>query len=104
MRTLEPALWIRPALKTAGSHLEPLQGGGIKKLGLRKPWAPPRSYGLVLRLDGDCEALYSLHSRVDGKNHGITAAREIGGRLFVVSKGNDRLLVQDLEAREVNHA
>jgi sugar lactone lactonase YvrE len=104
MRTLEPALWIRPALKTAGSHLEPLQGGGIKKLGIRKPWAPPRSYGLVLRLDGDCEALYSLQSRVDGKNHGVTAAREIGSRLFVVSKGNDRILVQDLEARELNHA
>lgn len=100
MRGLDPAFWIRPALRTTGSHLEPLQGGGIKKLGIRKPWAPPRSYGLLLRLDADCEPVFSLHSRVDGKNHGITAAREIGNRLFVVSRGNDRILVHDLQAQE----
>ena len=103
MRCVEPELWIRPALKTTGSYLEPLQGGGIKKLGIRKPWAPPRSYGLVVRLDAHYEPMFSLHSRVDGRNHGITAAREVGDRLFVVAKGNNRLLVEDLRALEVDN-
>jgi hypothetical protein len=96
MRHVDPELWIRPALRATGSYLEPLQGGGIKKLGIRKPWAPPRSYGLVLRLDSHGEPMFSMHSRVDGRNHGVTAAREIGNRLVVVSKGNDRLLVEGL--------
>jgi Strictosidine synthase len=95
MRSVDPELWIRPALRATGSYLEPLQGGGIKKLGIRKPWAPPRAYGLVVRLDAHCEPMFSLHSRVDGRNHGVMAAREIGDRLFVVAKGNDRLLVED---------
>lgn len=94
MRVVDPELWVRPALRTLGSHLEPLQGGGIKKLGIRKPWAPPRSYGLLLRLDAEHEPRESLHSRVDGSNHGIVAAREIGGRLVAVSKGNHCLLVE----------
>lgn len=96
MRTVDPELWVRPALRAAGTYLEPLQGGGIKKLGIRKPWAPPRSYGLVVRLDSHDEPTFSMHSRVDGRNHGVTAAREIEGRLFVVAKGHDRLLVHDL--------
>lgn len=95
MRCVDPELWIRPALKSTGSHLEPLQGGGIKKLGIRKPWAPPRSYGLVLRLNDACEPIASLHSRVDGDRHGIMAAREIGGQLVIASKGGDRLLLAD---------
>jgi Strictosidine synthase len=92
MRSVDPELWIRPALRATGSYLEPLQGGGIKKLGIRKPWAPPRAYGLVVRLDVDCEPMFSLHSRVDGRNHGIMAAREIGNRLLIAAKGNDCLL------------
>ncbi len=102
MATVDPVLWIRPALRTLGSHLEPLQGGGIKKLGIRKPWAPPRSYGLVLRLDSQCEPLRSFHSRVDGRQHGIMAAREIDGRLYAVAKGNDCILVQDLDSLGAN--
>lgn len=95
MRCVDPELWIRPALKSTGSHLEPLQGGGIKKLGIRKPWAPPRAYGLVLRLDDACQPTTSLHSRVDGDRHGIMAAREIAGQLVIASKGGDRLLLAD---------
>lgn len=96
MRSVDPELWIRPALRATGSYLEPLQGGGIKKLGIRKPWAPPRAYGLVVRLGADCEPMYTLHSRVGGSNHGVMAAREIGGRLVIAAKGNDRLLAYDL--------
>ncbi len=98
MRSVDSHLWIRPALRATGSYLEPLQGGGIKKLGIRKPWAPPRAYGLVVRLDGDCEPMFSLHSRVDGRNHGVMAAREIGNRLVIAVKGNDCLLASDLSS------
>jgi hypothetical protein len=97
MRAVDPELWVRPSLRATGSHLEPLQGGGIKKLGIRKPWAPPRSYGLVVRLDAEAEPVFSMHSRVDGHCHGVTAAREAGGRLIVVSKGDGRLCASDLD-------
>lgn len=76
-------------------YREPLQGGSIKKLGVTKPWAPPRSYGLVLRLSPLGECLGSLHSRVGGAYHGITAARPVAGRLLVASKGSGRLLALD---------
>lgn len=97
MRRVEPELWVRPALKTIGSHLEPLQFGGVKKLGIRKPWSPPRSYGLVVRLDEEYEPVASMHSRVDGTHHGVMAAREIDGRLVVAVKGNACLLSANLE-------
>lgn len=92
MRSLAPELWIRPALASTGSHLEPLQMGGVRKLGIRKAWAPPRSYGLVLRVDNSGEVTESMHSRVGGHCHGVTAAREINGRLLIVSRGSNRLL------------
>jgi hypothetical protein len=97
MRAVDPELWVRPSLRATGSYLEPLQGGGIKKLGIRKPWAPPRSYGLVVRLDAEAEPVFSMHSRVDGHCHGVTAAREAGGRLIVVSRGDGRLCACDLD-------
>jgi len=98
MRAVDPELWVRPSLRATGSYLEPLQGGGIKKLGIRKPWAPPRSYGLVVRLDAEAEPVLSMHSRVDGHCHGVMAARELGDRLIVVSKGDGRLCACDLDS------
>lgn len=96
MRSLAPELWIRPALASTGSHLEPLQMGGVRKLGIRKAWAPPRSYGLVLRVDDNGEVADSMHSRVGGHCHGVTAAREINGRLLIVSRGGNRLVAAPL--------
>jgi hypothetical protein len=61
-------------------------------MGVVKPWAPPRSYGLVIRLNADGAPLYALHSRVDGVNHGIVAAVELGGALYAIAKGPGRLL------------
>lgn len=97
MESLEPDLWICPALASSGSHLEPLQMGGIRALGVRKPWAPPRAYGLVIRTNSAGIPIFSMHSRVDGHFHGVTAAREIDNRLIIVSKGARRLLVSPLE-------
>jgi hypothetical protein len=92
LATVDPRYWIAPSLRGTGHYLEPLQGGAIKKLGIVKPWAPPRSYGLVLRLAESGEVLESLHSRAGGVHHGITAARRHGNRLIAVSKGGGRLL------------
>jgi hypothetical protein len=33
-----------------------------------------------------------LHSRVDGKNHGVVAAVECQGTLFALAKGRQRIL------------
>lgn len=92
MRTVPPELWIGPALDGRINPREPTQIGRIKKLGIQKPWAPPRSYGLVARLDATGEATETLHSRVDGKVHGVTAVRPVGARVIAVSKGCDCLV------------
>jgi hypothetical protein len=69
-----------------------MQGAHIKTMGVVKPWAPPRSYGLVIRLDASGVPMFALHSRVDGVNHGIVAAVELNGALYAVAKGPGRLL------------
>ena len=61
-------------------------------MGVVKPWAPPRSYGLVIRLDASGQPVFSLHSRVDGTNHGIVSAIECGGWLYMIAKGPGRVL------------
>jgi hypothetical protein len=92
MAEIEPEYWIAPKLRSGQSFLEPMQGAHIKTMGVVKPWAPPRSYGLVIRLDASGAPRYALHSRVDGVNHGIVAAVETNGWLFAVAKGPGRLL------------
>jgi hypothetical protein len=94
MRTIPQAFWIAPTLAATGHVLEPMQSGSVKALGIHKPWAPPRSYGLVARIDSDGEAQESLHSRVGGAYHGITAACETAQGLVIVSKGSGRLLLR----------
>jgi sugar lactone lactonase YvrE len=92
MQTVPPDLWIGPALDGRFNYREPTQIGRIKKLGIQKPWAPARSYGLVARLSATGEALESLHSRVDGRIHGVMAVRQVGARVLAVSKGSNRLV------------
>ena len=92
MQTVDPKYWIAPALSSGKDFLEPLQQGGVRQMGVLKPWAPARSYGLVLRLSSDLVPLYSLHSRVGGLNHGIVSALELDGSLLALSKGSGRIL------------
>lgn len=92
MREVPPEFWIVPRLKSGASFREPMQGAHLKTMGVVKPWAPPRSYGLVIRLAADCSPLFSFHSRVDGENHGVVAAAELSGTLYVLAKGPKRLL------------
>ena len=99
MRTIDPDYWIRPALRTLNSGLEPLQGGQVIKLGVLKPWAPPRSYGLVARFDADGDPVESFHSRPGGRHHGVTSVRQYGDRLLMAARGSDQVLTTKVGAR-----
>lgn len=98
MAEIEPELWMAPALSSGKTFREPLQGGAVKQLGVLKPWAPSRSYGLIARLDDNFIPGMSYHSRADGVRHGITSGVSIGDRLLVTSKGGDVLLSLSTEA------
>jgi hypothetical protein len=89
---IDPAYWVGPALTKTNSCYEPLQSGNVKKLGVSKPWAPPRSYGLVIDLDETGEPRRSMHSRVGGRWHGVTAAIAAADEALVLSKGAGQLL------------
>lgn len=104
MATVDPRYWIAPALSSGASFKEPLQAGGVIRLGIHKPWAPSRSYGLLVRLDAACEPVASAHSRADGRRHGVTAMVESGGRLLVAAKGAGEILEFDPRALELEDA
>jgi hypothetical protein len=101
MKTVPPELWIGPTLDGRFNYREPTQIGRIKKLGIQKPWAPARSYGLVARLNAEGEASESLHSRVDGRIHGVTSVCAIGARVIAASKGRNCLVELPLPAPAV---
>jgi len=92
MKEIAAEHWIAPRLRSGESYLEPMQGAHLRTMGVLKPWAPPRSYGLVVRLSAAGQPVYSLHSRVDGINHGVVAAAEFDGALYLLAKGPGRLL------------
>ncbi len=98
MASMEPQYWIAPALSSGNSFREPIQGGAIKTMGILKPWAPTRSYGLVVRLSADLLPRHSLHSRSGGRRHGVTSMCEHRGQLFVAAKGPGQALAVELGA------
>lgn len=87
MTDIQPDYWMAPSLVASHTFLEPLQGGAQIHLGMLKPWAPARSYGLLVQLDLNFNPLASYHSRADGKRHGITSSVEVDGRVLVTSRG-----------------
>ena len=89
LRSIPQQYWIRPHLRPSQSGLDPLQGGQLKKLGVTKPWAPARSYGLVVRLNSDFQPVESYHSRADGRTHGVVQALEHDGHILVAAAGAD---------------
>lgn len=80
--------WVSPKLRSGRSFYESLQGGGVKHLGLLKPWAPVMSAGLCVRLDAGFQPRSSLHSRADGATHGVTSVVERDGRVFAAARGD----------------
>ena len=95
MRETERPHWIAPALASGASFLEPLQSGGVKTMGIHKPWSPSRSYGLVVRLDAALQPVASFHSRANGRRHGITSVIEAGGQVLAASQGGNAILAID---------
>ncbi|HBY29092.1 MAG TPA: hypothetical protein DEH75_21530, partial [Bradyrhizobium sp.] len=85
MAEIDPAYWVAPRLRSGFSFKEPMQGAHIKTMGVIKPWAPPRSYGLLVHLDAEGEASDSLHSRAGGRFHGITAACAVPSGIVIAA-------------------
>ena len=80
---------IQDTVRHTEVEVQPLQGGAQIHLGMLKPWAPTRSYGLVVQLDRRFQPVRSFHSRADGRRHGITSCVEAGGRVLATSHSAD---------------
>ena len=98
MTEIDPEHWLAPAINPPKSFLEPMMGGALRSHGIVKPWAPTRSYGLLVRLDDRFRPIHSFHSRADGTRHGVTAALDLGTRILVASRGGDAILDFDPSA------
>jgi sugar lactone lactonase YvrE len=99
MATMPPDYWVAPAYVGGSDCLEPMQIGGVKALGIQKPWAPPRSYGLLVHLDSDGEPVDSIHSRAGGRFHGITGACATPQGVVIAARGMGRLLLEPGDLR-----
>ena len=95
MTEIDPEHWLAPAITPPKSFLEPMMGGALRTHGVVKPWAPTRSYGLLVRLDARFRPVRSFHSRADGTRHGVTAALDFGTRVLVAARGGDAILDLD---------
>jgi Strictosidine synthase len=84
--------WIAPTLSSGESFLEPLQCGGVRTMGIHKPWSPSRSYGLLARLDTHLRPIASYHSRAGRRRHGVTSVVPTETGALVTSKGGDVIL------------
>ena len=93
LETIPEPYWIAPSFRSGSDFLEPLQFGAVRQMGILKPWAPSNSYGIVVKLDAHFVPQYSHHSRAGGRNHGTVSAVEADGRLYVVARGSDNVLV-----------
>jgi hypothetical protein len=98
LNEIDSDFWIAPTIANGRSFLEPIQGGALRQMGVLKPWAPSRSYGLAIKLAADFEPVMSFHSRADGSRHGTTSVLEQAGLLYVASKGGD--VIVSLPAEE----
>ena len=95
MATIPPEAWIGPDFADGGSLSQPLQSGAVRQMGVLKPWAPSRSYGMVVRLDHDMAPVASFHSRADGRIHGIASVAEVEGKLYAAARGPGTLIAFD---------
>jgi hypothetical protein len=93
MATMPPDFWVAPAYAGGSDCLEPMQIGQVKALGIQKPWAPPRSYGLVVHLDAEGEPVDSLHSRAGGRFHGVTGAVATPQGAVIAARGAGQLVL-----------
>jgi hypothetical protein len=85
---IDPDFWMAPSLRSGRSPLEPTQQGGVRQLGVLKPWSPSRSYGLVARLDAAYRPVASFHSRAHGRRHGVTSCLAYRDKIYFAAKGD----------------
>lgn len=97
MREIDSRFWITPTLSPPHSFLEPLQNGGVRSMGVHKPWSPSRSCGLVARLDRDFQPVASYHSRANGRYHGVTSAILQDGNVVAASRGGNHIIRTNLQ-------
>lgn len=95
MQEVDEKYWMAPSLSSATDFREPLLGGAVIQLGILKPWAPTRSYGLLVRLNDCFQPITSFHSRGDGNRHGITSCLDTGDKVLATSKGSDVIVSLD---------
>ncbi|MER8830920.1 hypothetical protein NKH73_22555 [Mesorhizobium sp. M0938] len=92
MATIDPGEWIGPELAGSARPDQPLSQGSVRQMGVLKPWAPSRSYGLIARCDDSGQPRESWHSRADGSMHGVTSICEHDGSVYAASRGSGTLL------------
>ncbi len=92
MATIEPINWIAPQTNPSEHYLQPVQVGGLLSQNIKKPWAPPRSYGMVAALDSEFQCLTTFHSRSNGSNHGTSGLAVKDGGLLVAARGGGTIL------------
>jgi len=97
MAEVPKPFWVAPKLRSGSSFYESLQGGGVKHLGMLKPWAPTMSAGLCVKLDAAFQPRSSLQSRADGRTHGVTSVAEHAGQVFVAARGDGVIVALPLE-------
>jgi hypothetical protein len=97
LRDIPKEFWIAPSFRSGRSFREPMQGGAVRVHGIFKPWAPTRSYGLVVQLDRNLSPVRSFHSRADGTRHGITSICEWQGEAAFASRGDDAVGLLSLQ-------
>jgi hypothetical protein len=85
--SIDASEWIGPDFRFSDAPDQPLQQGSVRQMGHIKPWAPSRSYGLVVRCDSAGNPIKSWHSRADGTLHGVTSVVERRDTLLVASRG-----------------
>lgn len=90
--TIRPDQWFVPRLRCPNPYTDTLQLGQLRVLGVIKPWAPARSYGLAFRLDRRGRIAESVHSRADGDRHGVTGVASRDGRILVAARGFRNML------------
>ena len=85
--------WLIPMLRSENVYRDPLQIGQQRVMGQLKPWAPPRTYGLVFRLGTDGRVVESAHSTPDGHRKGVTGVAPLNDGTVVVACQGARAVV-----------
>jgi hypothetical protein len=90
--TIEPDQWLMPRLRSDNPITDTLQFGQLRVHAEVKPWAPPRSYGLIFHIDKQGSVDWSAHARVNSDRHGLTGIAAHRGELVVAAQGYRNLL------------